>query len=184
MTAAMSGSSGDDGDTGDWPPNLLARIATTIGRRHQENVASAALLYVIQADSHARCAVVADIAHRAGLAAGADLPEELSFAGQDHGEDGRPDLVGHDDCGARVVIEAKIDAGFQPGKSPGTAPGRSDHRRTGADPARAGGKPGPGTARLTCPRADPGTDGRHRRRARRTGHTARLNVPGSCPIYD
>ena len=54
MTAAQSGSPGYDGGTRDWPPNLLARIATTIGRRYQENVASAALLYVIQADSHAR----------------------------------------------------------------------------------------------------------------------------------
>ena len=100
---------------GNWPPNLLARIATTIGRRHQEEVASAALLYVIQADSHARRAVVADLARRAGLTVGAELPDDLFFAGQDHGEGGRPDIVGVDDrTGARVVIEAKVDAGFQP----------------------------------------------------------------------
>jgi hypothetical protein len=106
---------GDDSGTGNWPPNLLARIATTIGRRRQEDVASAALLYVIQADSRARRAVVADLARRAGLTAGADLPDDLFFAGQDHGEGGRPDIVGVDDrAGARVVIEAKIDAGFQP----------------------------------------------------------------------
>jgi hypothetical protein len=115
VTAAQSGSSGSDGGMGDWPPNLLARIATTIGRRHQENAASTALLYVIQADDHARRAVVADLARRAGLAAYADLPDDLFFAGQDHGEDGRPDIVGLDDCArTRVVIEAKVDAGFQP----------------------------------------------------------------------
>jgi len=114
VTAALSSSPDYDGGTGDWPPNLLARIATTIGRRQQENVASTALLYVIQADSHARRAVVADVARRAGLTVGADLPDDLSFVGQDHGEDGRPDIVGLDDCArARVVIEAKIDAGFQ-----------------------------------------------------------------------
>jgi hypothetical protein len=77
--------------------------------------AGAALLYVIQADSRARRAVVADIARRAGLAADADLPDDLSFADQDHGEGGRPDIVGLDDrARARIVIEAKIDAGFQP----------------------------------------------------------------------
>lgn len=106
----------DSGDEAkDWPPNLLARIATTIGRRRQEDVASTALLYVIQTDDSARCAVVADITRRAGLTAGVDLPDDLYFAGQDHGKDGRPDIVGADDSAhARVVIEAKIDAGFQP----------------------------------------------------------------------
>ena len=115
MTTASYSSPGNDSGTGDWPPNLLARIATTIGRRHQEDVASTALLYVIQGDSHARRAVVADLARTAGLTAGADLPDDLFFVGQDHGEDGRPDIVGLDDrARARVVIEAKIDAGFQP----------------------------------------------------------------------
>jgi hypothetical protein len=115
VTAALSGSPGRDGGTGHWPPNLLARIAATIGRRRQEDVASTALLYVIQADNHARRAVVADLARRAGLTVGADLPDDLSFAGQDRGEGGRPDIVGVDDRDrARVVIEAKIDAGFQP----------------------------------------------------------------------
>ena len=72
---------------------------------------------MIEADGHARRAVVADLARRAGLAAGADLPDDLFFTGQDHGEDGRPDIVGADQLArARVVIEAKIDAGFQPGQ--------------------------------------------------------------------
>ena len=115
MITEPSSSPGDDGGTGDWPPNLLARIATTIGRRHQEDVASTALLYVIQADSDTRRAVVADLARTAGLTAGADLPDDLFFVGQDHGEDGRPDIVGLDDrARARVVIEAKIDTGFRP----------------------------------------------------------------------
>jgi hypothetical protein len=43
---------------------------------------------------------------------------------------------------------------------------------------RAGSKPGPGTARLIRPRADPGTDSRHRRRACCAGHTANLNGVG------
>ncbi len=115
MTAAQSGSLDSDGGAGDWPPNLLARIATTIGRRHQDNVASTALLYLIQSDERARRAVVADLARRAGLTAGADLPDDLYFTGQDRGEDGQPDIVGVDELArARVVIEAKIDAGFQP----------------------------------------------------------------------
>jgi hypothetical protein len=117
VTAGPPGSPGRDVGTGDWPQNLLARVATTVGRRHQEDVASAALLYVIQADGDARRAVVADLARRAGLAMGAELPEDLFFTGQDHGEDGRPDIVGVDDSArARIVIEAKADAGFQPGQ--------------------------------------------------------------------
>ena len=117
MTPAQSADPGGDGGAGEWPPNLLARIATTIGRGHQEDVASAALLYVLQADSHARCAVIADLARRAGLTEGADLPGDLSFRGQDSGEGGRPDIVGFDTGGrARVVIEAKVDAGFRPGQ--------------------------------------------------------------------
>ena len=115
MTPRQHGIPGRDGGTGDWPQNLLARVATTVGRRHQEDVASAALLYVIQADGDARRAVVAGIARGAGLAVGTDLPEDLFFTGQDHGGDGRPDIVGADDRGrARMVIEAKVDAGFRP----------------------------------------------------------------------
>jgi hypothetical protein len=117
VTPRPPGIPGRDSGTGDWPPNLLARVASTVSRRHQEDVASAALLYVIQADGDARRATVADLAYRAGLAAGAELPEDLFFTGQDHGEDGRPDIVGVDDSArARIVIEAKVDAGFQPGQ--------------------------------------------------------------------
>ena len=117
MTPAQSADPGGDGGPGEWPPNLLARIAITIGRGHQEDVASAALLYVLQADIHARRAVIADLARRAGLAEGADLAGDLSFRGQDPGKDGRPDIVGFDTGGrARVVIEAKVDAGFRPGQ--------------------------------------------------------------------
>jgi hypothetical protein len=56
---------------------------------------------------------------------------------------------------------------------------RLDRRRVGTDPARACGEPSPGTARLTGLCADPGTDSRHRRRARRAGDPARLNGAGS-----
>ncbi len=115
VTAALPDGPGHDGGIGDWPPNLFVRIATPIGRRRQEDVASAALLYMIQADSNARRALVADLARRAGLTVGVDLPGDLYFVGQDHGTDGRPDIVGVDDSArARIVIEAKIDAGFQP----------------------------------------------------------------------
>jgi hypothetical protein len=110
----MSGGTAYSDGPRDWPPNLLARIATTIGRRHQEDVASTALLYVIQTDRDARHAILGDLARRAGLDPGVDLPDDLYFAGQDHGTDGRPDIVGADDSAARVIIEAKIDAGFQP----------------------------------------------------------------------
>jgi hypothetical protein len=50
----MSGGSNSSDGIRDWPPNLLARIATTIGRPRQEDVASSALLYVIQTDDNAR----------------------------------------------------------------------------------------------------------------------------------
>ncbi len=70
---------------------------------------------MIQADGNARRAVVADLARKAGLTVGVDMPGDLYFAGQDHGADGRPDIVGVDDSArARIVIEAKIDAGFRP----------------------------------------------------------------------
>jgi hypothetical protein len=110
----MSGGPASSDGARDWPPNLLARIATTIGRRHQEDVASTALLYVIQSEGDARHAVLSDLARRAGLNPGIDLPDDLYFSGQDHGTDGRPDIVGADDIAARVIIEAKVDAGFQP----------------------------------------------------------------------
>ena len=108
----MSSDSGAHGGARNWPPNLLARIASTIGRSRQEDVASSALLYVIQTDDSARRAAVSGLARRAGLTT--VLPDDLYFAGQDHGDDGRPDIVGSDDSArARVVIEAKINAGFE-----------------------------------------------------------------------
>jgi hypothetical protein len=75
------------------PRSAKSITTVTVGRQHQEDVTSAALLYVIQADSDARRAVAADLVCRAGLARGAELPEDLFFTGQDHGEDGRPDIV-------------------------------------------------------------------------------------------
>jgi hypothetical protein len=107
--------SNDEESPRSWSPNLLTRIATTIGSRQRENVATTALLYVLQADVEARRALVADLARRAKLTLGTELPSELIFVGQDPGADGRPDLVGHDEKNCpRAVIEAKIDAGFQP----------------------------------------------------------------------
>jgi hypothetical protein len=57
---------GNDGDAGGWSPNLLTRIATTIGSRQRENVATAVLLYVMQADLAAGRAFVAAPAQRGG----------------------------------------------------------------------------------------------------------------------
>jgi len=115
MAAGEFHESGADNSSGSWSPNLLTRVATTIGSHQRENVATTALLYALQADPEASRAVVADIAQRAGLTLGADFPGDLVFVGQDFGADGRPDLVGRDgDNRPRLVMEAKIDAGFQP----------------------------------------------------------------------
>lgn len=115
MIADDSHGQGEDGRSVSWSPNLLTRIATTIGSRQRENVATTALLYVMQANLEAGRAVVAELAQRAGLTLGGDLPSDLVFVGQDFGADGRPDLVGRDGRNRpRVVIEAKIKAGFQP----------------------------------------------------------------------
>lgn len=114
MTAEELNDVGDESDAAGWSPNLLTHIATTIGRRQRENVATAALLYVMQNDVAVRRAVVADLAQRAGLSLDVDLPRDLVFVPQDFGVGGRPDAVGHDgESRRRVVIEAKIDAGFQ-----------------------------------------------------------------------
>jgi hypothetical protein len=115
MTADEPNDAGDESDPAGWSPNLLTHIATTIGRRQRENVATAALLYVMQNDVVVRRAVVADFAQRAGLRLNVELPRDLVFVPQDFGVGGRPDAVGHDgESRRRVVIEAKIDAGFQP----------------------------------------------------------------------
>jgi hypothetical protein len=99
--------SNDEESPRSWSPNLLTRIATTIGSRQRENVATTALLYVLQADVEARRALVADLARRAKLTLGTELPSELIFVGQDPGADGRPDLVGHDEKNCpRAVIPA------------------------------------------------------------------------------
>ena len=115
MIADDSHGQGEDGRSVSWSPNLLTRIATTIGSRQRENVATTALLYVMQANLEAGRAVVAELAQRAGLTLGGDLPSDLVFVGQDFGADGRPDLVGRDGRNRpRVVIEAKIEAVLQP----------------------------------------------------------------------
>jgi hypothetical protein len=109
----MPSGSGAEGGVRNWPPNLLARIASTIGRSRQEDIASGALLHVIQTDNQACRAVVSDLVRTAGLCAA--LLGDLYFDGQVHGVDGRPDIVGSDDSGrTRLIIEAKIDMGFEP----------------------------------------------------------------------
>ena len=116
MAAALSSGSGHDGGIGDWPPNLLARIATTIGhRRRQEDVASTALLYVIQADGNARRAVVADLARRAGLMSAWTCPRTCTSPARTMGKDGVPDIVGVDDSArARIVIRQRLQRRLQP----------------------------------------------------------------------
>jgi hypothetical protein len=115
MIADRSHTADRGGEPGSWSANLLTRIAATIGSRQRENVATTALLYVMQAHPAAQRAVVADWVRRAGLVLGVGPPADLFFAEQDFGTDGQPDLVGHDETGLpRVIVEAKIEAGFQP----------------------------------------------------------------------
>jgi hypothetical protein len=59
--------------------NLLVRIASTVGARQAENVASAALLYLLQQGDHMGDAVVGLIETRASIP---PLPRPLRFRGQ------------------------------------------------------------------------------------------------------
>lgn len=90
--------------------NLLTRIATTVGSRQGENIASAALVYLLERYDQARQAFIADLR----AASGAALPVDLRFAGQVHQSGfGITDIAGLDANGAeQVIVEAKVGAGL------------------------------------------------------------------------
>ena len=105
-----------------WSPNLLTHVATTIGHHRLEDVASASLAYLFSTDDAARRALVAELAQRAQLNLGSDLPSDLTFIAQERGAEGQPDVVGRDgENHSRVAVEAKIGAAFQPRQIAGYA---------------------------------------------------------------
>jgi hypothetical protein len=87
-------------------PSVLAGLVATRGLP-PEPIATQALLHLLERSSAARQALN-DLAAR--LCPG--LPAQLQWAEQVHDESdtARPDLVGTDERGARVIIEAKFDA--------------------------------------------------------------------------
>ncbi len=87
-------------------PSVLAGLVATRALP-PEPVATTALLHLLERSVAARQAL-SDLSAR--LCPG--LPSHLDWAEQvrDESDTGRPDLVGTDDLGARVIIEAKFDA--------------------------------------------------------------------------
>jgi hypothetical protein len=87
-------------------PSVLAGLVASRGLP-PEPVATKALLHLLERSSAARQAL-SDLASR--LCPG--LPSELQWAEQVHhaSDTARPDLVGSDEIGARVILEAKFDA--------------------------------------------------------------------------
>jgi len=91
-------------------PNLLTQVALTIGSRQGENVATAALVHILGTSAPALSAAIGHLNSGADL----DLPAGLSFRSQlGQRAGGIADAVAIDMDGLeRVIIEAKIDAGF------------------------------------------------------------------------
>jgi hypothetical protein len=96
--------------------NLLTRVATTIGARQGENVATASLHFLLERDAGARRAVVALVSHKSG----SPLPEDLVFRTQAGSADaGIADMAatrpGH--ASERLIIEAKVNANLSAGQA-------------------------------------------------------------------
>lgn len=91
-------------------PNLLTQVALTVGSRQGENVATAALVHILNSSPSARSAAVAHINGVSAIA----LPNELAFSTQVGATAaGIADAVATDAGNReRVIIEAKLSAGF------------------------------------------------------------------------
>lgn len=92
-------------------PGLLTHLARTVGSSQIENVASAALRYLLVTHPAAGSAMTAYLRELTG----GDLPD-LGYASQS-GEPGAGivDITATDHNGTEhVVVEAKVEAGFQP----------------------------------------------------------------------
>jgi len=95
--------------------NLLVRIASTVGARQAENVATAALLYLLQKSEDVAEAVVRHIESRASIP---PLPRPLRFRGQVPGQDlGITDISALAGSEEVLIIEAKIAAGLHEGQA-------------------------------------------------------------------
>jgi hypothetical protein len=90
--------------------NLLIRIASTVGARQAENVASAALLYLLQQSERVGDAVAGLIETRASIP---PLPRPLRFRGQQSEQNlGITDISAFAGSEEVLIIEAKIAAGL------------------------------------------------------------------------
>jgi hypothetical protein len=96
-------------------PSVLAGLVASRGLP-PEPVATRALLHLLERSVAARHAL-GELCAR--LCPG--LPSQLSWADQVHDESdtARPDLVGTDELGARVIVEAKFDAELTPAQRSG-----------------------------------------------------------------
>lgn len=96
--------------------NLLTRVATTIGARQGENVATASLHFLLERDVGARRAVVALVAQKSG----SPLPDDLVFRTQAGSADaGIADMAATrpGDASERLIIEAKVNANLSAGQA-------------------------------------------------------------------
>jgi hypothetical protein len=89
--------------------NLLTRIATTLGTRRAEDIASGALAYLLDRYPQARAAFIEHLSERAGIA----VAEDLHFTSQVHKDGfGITDISGLRAGIEEVIVEAKITAGL------------------------------------------------------------------------
>ena len=93
---------------------LLVRIAETVGSRQAENIASAALTYLLQRDAGIRSAFISLVERRAGVRLG----DGVAFRGQVAVQGlGVTDISGVLDGAELLIVEAKILAGLGPGQA-------------------------------------------------------------------
>lgn len=91
------------------PENLLTRVATTLGSRQAENIASGALVYLLERYPPAR---VAFVNHLRAISH-AVIDDAVYFSAQvDIANFGITDISGVHDGAEQVIIEAKIAAGL------------------------------------------------------------------------
>lgn len=91
--------------------SLLTRIALTVGSRQGENVATAALVFMLQSYPAANRAFIELIGERSGL----QLSRDLFFVPQQaKGDGGITDISGFRAGSEEIIVEAKIRAQFGP----------------------------------------------------------------------
>jgi len=91
--------------------NLLTRIATTVGSRQAENIASGALIYLLQKDPGVRRSFLASIEQLAEVTFAPSLVfrGQVALSGM-----GVSDISGIDEAAEVLIVEAKILAGLGP----------------------------------------------------------------------